>query len=113
VASRRDKTVAVCVINALYFDEDLRELHDEAITRYRSCKATAAISQSSPEPNRAGQTDSPPVWKENLQRKGTKAKQAQAMAKRFNDKEKYSSDIHDPTTLAKTRERYLTAIKEL
>jgi hypothetical protein len=35
------------------------------------------------------------------------------MAKRFNDIEKYSSDVHDPTTLAKTRERYLTAIEEL
>jgi hypothetical protein len=62
VASGRGKTVAVCVINALYFGEDLRELHDEAITRYRSCKATAAISESSPAPNIAGQTASPPVW---------------------------------------------------
>jgi hypothetical protein len=35
------------------------------------------------------------------------------MSNRFKENEKYSSDVSDPRTLAKTIERYITAIEEL
>jgi hypothetical protein len=48
-----------------------------------------------------------------VQRHGNKAKQAQAMSKRFNESDKYSSEVSEPFTLAKTGERYITAVEEL
>jgi hypothetical protein len=40
-------------------------------------------------------------------------KRRQSMSSRFRDSEKFSSDIDDPTTLRKTRERFRCACKEL
>jgi hypothetical protein len=95
VVSGRGKVVAVCVINALYSGSELREWHEEATSRYRSLKSISSPSTSAP------------MSAPTAQRHGNKAKQAQAMSKRFNESDKYSS------TLAKTRECYITAVEEL
>jgi hypothetical protein len=40
-------------------------------------------------------------------------KRSQSMSSRFRDSEKFSPDIDDPTTLRKTRQRFIFACKEL
>jgi hypothetical protein len=109
VASGRGKTVAVCVLNALYFGDELQEWHEDATARYRLCK----LPQSSIDPSSPGLTSTPFTFPTSSHKPGNKAKQAQAISRRFQNDEKYSSDVSDPTTLAKTRERYMTAIDEL
>jgi hypothetical protein len=101
VVAGRGKVVAVCVINALYSGSELQEWHEEATSRYRSFKSISSPSTSAP------------MSVPTVQKHGNKAKQAQAMSNRFNESEKYSSEVSDPTTLAKTRERYITAVEEL
>jgi hypothetical protein len=110
VASARGRTVALCTIKALYSGEELREMCDEATARYRSCKTPSTALPSSAT-NNGESTSSPSQGGTSSQ--GRKSRQAQAISKRFNDAEKYSSDVNDPTTLAKTRERYMTAVDEL
>jgi hypothetical protein len=109
VVSGRGKTVAVCVLNALYVGDELQEWREDATARYRLCK----MPQSAIDPSAPGLASASLTSPTNSQRQGNKAKQAQAMSKRFQNDEKYSSDVSDPTTLAKTRERYMTAINEL
>jgi hypothetical protein len=110
VASGRGKTVSACVLNALYSGDELREWYDEASARYRSCKSIIGGSQPQVDPNNPPSTATPTS---SASKQNNKAKKAQSMSKRFHDNEKYSSDVSDPTTLAKTRERYLTAVEEL
>jgi hypothetical protein len=64
--------------------------------------------------NSARSISSLPTSSANVQKKGSKGKQAQATSKRVHeDHQEYSPDVSDPTSPAKTRESYTTAIAEL
>jgi hypothetical protein len=112
VLSAHGKAVATCIINAFHSGEDLNEWAEDALVRYMLCKS-AAIGTNLPveAPDNSSASQSSPV--QNTRKQSSKAKQAQSISKRFKEDEGYSSDVSDPTTPAKTRERYLTAIEEL
>jgi hypothetical protein len=111
VLSGHGKAVETCIINAFYSGEDLNEWAEDALVRYMLCKS-AAIGTNLPveAPDNSSASQSSPV--QNTRKQNSKAKQAQSISKRFKEDEGYSSDVSDPTTPAKTRERYLTAIEK-
>jgi hypothetical protein len=108
-------SVLLAVAEVLYAgcDELLQDARDRYKIRQQEGKEPRTSTTNAP-----GGIDNPHAPRTPQSRGGDReaelsVKRSQSMSSRFRDSEKYSSDIDDPTTLRKTRERFSCACKEL